>query len=95
MPAIARKDDPCTGHGTFPPRASTEGSPSVFANGKPVHRKGDAWADHCDPSPSCHGGALQDGSASVFAEGKPVGRIGDLVDCGSTVSRGSPSVFAG
>ncbi|NKD56084.1 MULTISPECIES: PAAR domain-containing protein [unclassified Haematospirillum] len=95
MPAVTRKNDPCTGHDLFPPRNSTEGSSSVFVNSRPIHRKGDAWADHCDPSPSCHTSTLAEGSASVFANGQAVGRIGDPVSCGSTVAEGSPSVFAG
>lgn len=95
MPAVTRKGDACTGHGAFPPRPSTAGSPDVFANGIAVHRKGDTWAAHCDPSPSCHASELADGSATVFANGMPLGRVGDPVACGSSVSAGSANVFAG
>ncbi|KAE9627935.1 PAAR domain-containing protein [Parasedimentitalea maritima] len=95
MPAVTRKGDSCTGHGPYPPRASTGGSGDVFANGIPVHRQGDGWAVHCMPGPVCHGGSLASGSGSVSANGQQLGRIGDPVDCGSSVAGGSGSVFAG
>ena len=44
MPAVTRKGDSCTGHGCFPARPSTSGSPDVFVNGIAVHRQGDSWA---------------------------------------------------
>lgn len=94
MPAVSRQGDGGTGHGAFPPRTSTAGSGNVFVNGQPIHRVGDAWGVHCDPSPSCHGGTLAAGSSSVYANGQPIGRIGDPVDCGSAVSAGSPNVFS-
>lgn len=94
MPAVARKGDPCSGHAAFAPRAATGGSANVFANGIAVHRKGDSWAVHCDPS-SCHASVLANGSTTVFANGQPLGRIGDPVACGSSVASGSANVFAG
>ena len=94
MPAVSRQGDPCTGHGCFPPRASTEGSPDVFVNGIAVHRTGDAWAAHCC-GPPCHTSNLAAGSGTVFANSKQVARIGDPVACGSAVAAGSPNVFAG
>lgn len=95
MPAVTRLGDLDTGHGAWPPRTSTSGSPNVFVNGIQVHRKGDTWAVHCDPSPSCHAGALAEGSATVFVNGLPIGRVDDPVDCGSLVAAGSGNVFAG
>lgn len=95
MPAVTRQGDGCTGHGAFPPRNSASGSGTVFANGIAVHRAGDAWAAHCNPSPSCHAGTLAAGSGTVFADGQALGRIGDPVDCGSAVAAGSSNVFAG
>uniref|UniRef100_A0AB39C9R3 PaaR repeat-containing protein n=1 Tax=Aliivibrio phage vB_Alvi_H905 TaxID=3234039 RepID=A0AB39C9R3_9VIRU len=94
MPAVSRKGDGGTGHGVFPPRASTEGSANVFVEGKPIHRVGDAWGAHCDPSPSCHAGVLSAGSPSVYANGSPIGRVGDAVDCGSAIASGSSTVFS-
>ena len=95
MPAVTRKGDSCTGHGSFPPRPSTGGSGSVYANGIAVHRQGDGWATHCNATPVCHGGSLAAGSGSVYANGAQLGRIGDPVDCGSAVAAGSSNVFAG
>lgn len=94
MRAVIRLGDNCTGHGGFPPRVNTGGSPNVFVNGLPVHRVGDPWAVHCMRS-SCHDGVLAAGSGSVFANGQPLGRIGDPVSCGSAAAAGSPNVFAG
>ena len=94
MPAISRKGDTCTGHGCFPPRASTEGSGDVFVNGTGVHRQGDKWAAHtCGEN--THDGACSSGSSSVYANGKAVARVGDDISCGSAVAVGSPDVFAG
>ena len=95
MPAVTRLGDSCTGHGCFPPRASTGGSGDVFANGIPVHRLGDSWAPHGCPKVPPHGGALSAGSGTVSANGKQLGRIGDPVSCGSSVASGSGDVFAG
>jgi len=95
MPAVTRQGDSCTGHGAFPPRNSTSGSPDVMVNGIPAHRVGDGWATHCNDVPVCHGGALASGSGSVNVNGKPLGRVGDSVDCGSAVAAGSGDVFAG
>jgi uncharacterized Zn-binding protein involved in type VI secretion len=96
MPAVSRRGDACTGHGCWPPRPSTGGSPDVFANGIAVHRQRDAWAAHtCPAIPQTHASVLAFGSATVFANGRQLGRIGDLVACGSSVAAGSPDVFAG
>ncbi|HAF94033.1 MAG TPA: PaaR repeat-containing protein [Pseudomonas sp.] len=96
MPAAARQGDSCTGHGCWPPRACTAGSPDVMINGSPAHRQGDAWAAHTCPSiPETHASTLAAGSATVFVNGLPLGRIGDPVACGSSIAQGSPNVFAG
>lgn len=94
MPSVTRLGDTCTGHGCFPPRASTSGSPNVFINGIPAHRNGDGWAVHCCED-KCHDGTMAGGSSSVFVNGKPLARIGDSVSCGSASGQGSPNVFAG
>jgi uncharacterized Zn-binding protein involved in type VI secretion len=96
MPAVTRRGNACTGHGCWPPRPSTGGSPDVFANGIAVHRQGDAWAAHtCPEIPQTHASVLASGSTTVFANGRQLGRIGDPVACGSSVAAGSPDVFAG
>lgn len=94
MPAVTRLGDMGTGHGNFPPRPNIAGAATVFVNGIPVHRQGDAWDTHCNPT-TCHAGVLAVGSTTVFAEGAGVARIGDPVSCGSAVAAGSPDVFAG
>lgn len=94
MPPVARLSDVCTGHGCFPSRPSSAGSPNVFVNGLAAHRVGDGWSSHCC-GPACHGGALGAGSSVVFVNGQPLGRIGDPVSCGSSVASGSPNVYAG
>lgn len=95
MPAVTRLGDSCTGHGDFPPRASTGGSGDVYVNGIPAHRAGDGWSVHCNSVPVCHGSSLANGSSSVYANGKQLGRIGDPVACGSSVAGGSGNVYAG
>ena len=95
MPAVHLKGQQCSGHGCFPPRPNSQGSPNVFVNGIAVHRQGDAWEAHgcgvCIP----HGGSMASASGTVFANGKGIARIGDSVDCGSVASEGSSNVFAG
>lgn len=94
MPAVARLGDQCTGHGCFPPRPSSSGASTVFANGIAVHRQDDAWESHCC-GPACHGSTTSAGSGTVFVEGKPVARIGDAVACGSAIAEGSENIFIG
>jgi uncharacterized Zn-binding protein involved in type VI secretion len=86
----ARKGDKCTGHGDAKPRACDQGSPDVFYNGKPAHRKGDHWKKH-----KSHDSKLQKGSNTVFTNGRQQGRKTDPVICGSKVAQGSPDIFIG
>lgn len=96
MPGVSRKGDQCSGHGCWPARPSTTGSPNVFVNGIAAHRQGDAWAPHTCPSiPETHASTLAKGSVTVLVNGKPLARIGDPVACGSVVAQGSANVFAG
>ena len=94
---VHRLGDICTGHGCFPPRVSTEGSPSVKMNGIPAHRLGDAWEPHGCGTCSPHGSKLQSGSSTVNVNGLQLARIGDPVACGSSASASacSPTVFCG
>ena len=89
----ARLRDLCTGHGAYPPRPNCQGSPNVFINSLPAHRKTDAWMIHCHLS--CHPGTLITGSPTVFTNSLPQGRVGDSVNCGSRVANGSPDTFVG
>jgi len=94
--AVTRKGDMGSGHGCWPPRQSTGGSPNVFVNGISVHREGDTWASHtCPTIPETHDSVLKSGSSTVYVNGKQIGRIGDPVACGSSVATGSSNVFSG
>lgn len=93
MTGAARLGDICTGHGCFPSRANSSGSPDVFINGMPAHRVSDSWLPHT--CVSTHDSVLGSGSNTVFINGKAAGRIGDAVACGSTIMTGSSDVFIG
>ena len=95
MPGATVLGDICSGHGSFPPRPVISASGNVIINGKGVVRIGDAWAVHCNPVPSCHGGSSAGGSSKVIINGKGAVRIGDAVDCGSTSMGASPNVIIG
>ena len=94
-PAHRALVDVCTGHGCFPSRKTTAGSPNVFINAKPAHRVGDPYQTHgcgvCTP----HGGVGAAGSGSVFTNGIPQRRVGDAVSCGGAAASGSGDVFVG
>ena len=86
-----------TGHDTFPPTNSNQGSDDVFVNGVGVHRVGDTAILHCDlkkPYP-CHIPVASKGSSSVFINGNAAMRIADDYDCGDVVAAGSKNVFCG
>lgn len=91
--AAARLRDMCSGHQGFPPRPNSQGSPDVFFNSLPAHRKTDSWMTHCHIS--CHPGILVTGSPTVFTNNLAQGRVGDYVNCGSTIAQGSPDIFVG
>jgi len=96
MPSVSRSGDSCTGHGSFPPRSMSGGSPDVFVNSRACRRQGDAFVPHGSPSPSPpHGASEAGGSGTVFVNGKPINRIGDPVSCGGSNASGSGNVFAG
>ena len=102
MPRISRHKDRCrTGHlcsSTAPVNASQY---TVFANGKPILKRGDRVAPHtilkkvkdksvCIP----HKAQLAGSSRSVFVNGIGVGRKGDRADRGA-MTGASFDVFAG
>ena len=89
--AAVRVADRCTGHGCFPSRHATTGSPNVFYNGKAAHRQGDAWFIHC--CKGCHAGHLAKGSSNIFVNNKPQGRVQDPINCGGSAATGSPDTF--
>ena len=103
MPRISRHRDKCrTGHGcdtTAPVLASQF---TVFANGKPILKRGDRVAPHVRPNPAyppppkCipHKANLTGSSRTVFVGRIGVGRRGDKADAGA-MTGASPDVFAG
>jgi len=96
MPAVHRKGDTGSGHGCWPPRPNSGGSPDVYVNGIAVHREGDSWEAHtCPAIPETHGSVMASGSPTVFINGKAAARIGDPVACGSVAVIGSEDVFFG
>ncbi len=101
MPAISRHKDRCrTGHKcstTAPVNASQF---SVFANGKPLLKRGDRVAPHFIPKPGIpprcigHKAVLAGSSRTVVVKGIGVGRRGDKADFGAMIGA-SRNVFAG
>ncbi len=90
MAAVTRLGDLCTGHGCWPPRASSGGDPFFRLGGIPVHRAGDAWASHtCPAIPETHGGVLAAGASWFRVNGQALGRVGDPVSCGAHVATGA------
>jgi len=95
MPAVTLLSDVCSGHDCYPSRQNDTASPDVFIEGRGIHRQTDHWASHCCPNQGCHDSILAIGSTSVFINGLGCGRVGDLIECGSIVSTGAITVFAG
>ena len=102
MPRISRHKDRCrTGHlcsSTAPVNASQY---TVFANGKPLLKRGDGVAPHfilktAGGRPRCinHPAKLSGSSFTVFVKGVGVGRRGDRADRGA-MTGASFDVFAG
>ena len=102
MPAVSRNKDRCrTGHrctGSAPVFASQY---TVFANGKPLLRRGDRVKPHTIlvpmvPKPKCliHNASVKGSSRRVFAQGIGVARRGDRADKGA-MTGASRNVFAG
>ena len=85
MPGIARDAGQDVAGG-----AIIQGSPSVFANNKPVARIGDRVAGHGDSPHS--GPVMATGSGNVFTNNIKTCRAGDIASCGHP-SSGSSNVF--
>ena len=77
--AIARVGDPIDHGGQV-----TQGSPTVFVNGKAAARVGDQVM--C----SRHGmQTITEGSATVFFDGRKAARVTSRCSCGATITAGS------
>lgn len=95
MAGVLRLGDMSTGHSGFPPRPNISASSDVFVNGIPAHREGDAWAVHCNSTPTCHAGVLTPLPRQVFVNGLILGSIGDPISCGDIAATGSMDVIVG
>jgi len=102
MPAISRHliDKAKTGHPCTTSAPVIASQFTVFANGSPMNRQGDALRRHtilvpCEDTVCCkmHGAKVFGGSRSVFVAGVPVARAGDSADKGAC--RSGSNVFAG
>jgi len=67
-----------------------QGSPTIFANGKPIGRVGDQL--QCQ-SPSLD--IITKGSVSVFADGKPIARMNDMTAHGGVIVKGELNICIG
>ena len=102
MPRISRNKDKCrTGHLCDTSAPVNASQYSVFANGKPILRRGDKVGKHTilkkkGKKSLCitHRAKLTGSSFTVFVKGIGVGRKGDRADKGS-MKGASPNVFAG
>ena len=95
MPRISRHRDICrTGHGCSKTAPVLCSQFSVFANGKPLLKRGDRVAPHVRKNPSfppslppciSHKAKLTGSSRTVFVKGIGVGRRGDRADFGAMI----------
>lgn len=95
MPAATRIGDADVTHCSGMARAV--GSGNVFVNGIPWSRQDDVNTGHLLPGSPCpgHAASIAVGSGTVFVNGKGAGRVGDGISGCTSVSAGSPNVFAG
>ncbi len=83
-----------TEHDGFPPTAVICGSPTIFIDGSPASRQGDALDPHSKPKHPPHPRSISGGSSTVMFDGKPAARVGDPIDCGGVLA-GSSTVNVG
>ena len=96
-PAASSHVATSTGHGTWHPTSSTEGSDFVFIDSNPAIHVGHTFAVHTKSgkNPSPHVPTVSQGSSFVNIDGNPMSRIGDSMDCGDAIATGSDFVFVG
>ena len=87
MAAAAKLGSSCTGHGTFPPRATPQGELRFLIFGVPIHTTGHAWSTHTNSAGVTHGGAGV-GTSKFVVFGKAACKVGDPVSCGSAIATG-------
>lgn len=91
---ISAVKDLSSGHGCHPPVVSTQGSPNVFVNGRPVHTVGDVFKPHTCGQDT-HADVAAIGSLKVLTNGKPTMRLGDKLAPPAIMVMGAWNVFAG
>ncbi|EAA7244357.1 type VI secretion system PAAR protein [Salmonella enterica subsp. salamae] len=91
MPTAARLGDKGTQHDGYYETVIIAGSPTVFINGLPAARMGDALTPHSRPEHPPHPRKIATGSPTVFIDGLPAARTGDAVDCGRVTRRSGMS----
>ena len=97
MPAAARQGDAGVPHCS--PYNIAAGSATVFIDGRPAARKGDAVSMHLKPGPgmppcSPQAPSIGGGSRSVYVDGRPLARVGDAVSGCTSIGQGSGSVIS-
>lgn len=110
MSNAARVDDPTEGNCDIKANCCPhdgregivrEGSPNVYINGKPAHRRGDRGEILvCAHKPPVLYFTTREGSGSVFINGKAAARIHDETSCNACgtrgeITEGSGNVFIG
>jgi uncharacterized Zn-binding protein involved in type VI secretion len=83
--------DPCGA----PPRVPEASSGDVYAEGKLVVRKDDAYKKHSCPGSPPHKAKATGSSGTVYANGKLIHRENDAISCGSKGANGASSVIIG
>ncbi len=96
MPYLSTKVDLCRGHDACPPRAFTEFSPNVIAEGFEVTRERDSLHAHGCPNHPPHTAVVRSGWPDIYANGERVAYVGAGVTCPSgVVNTGRPSIRLG
>jgi len=95
MPKASRLNDIGSDHACFPPSNVIAGSGNVFINGLPAARVSDPLMAHGCGKCTPHARNIAIGSSSVFINSLAAARIGDAINCGGSMSTGSPDVNIG
>ncbi len=96
MPPATRITDLGSGHGSFIPSVTIEGSENVITCSQPQSRVRDAIQAHPSSSPSPpHGRKYAAGSTTVYTNSRQTIRIGDPIDCGGSAMQGCGTVLIG
>ncbi len=96
MPPATRVTDIGSGHESFIPSATIEGSQNVITCSLKQARQYDAIAAHPSPSPSPpHSRNYARGSKTVYVNSREMIRIADPINCGGMAIEGCGTVIVG